>query len=139
MRQRRSRRKHRAHGPRPRVASACDRMTSATIKALYVGATLLEIAGVVCVIIGLTAGRRRARRFQSSRAYFGPVLRFPRGMQAPVREAQQAERQKARVEYEQKRQETEVLALLTGTWWEWLGALSLVAGIVVGTVANVCA
>ncbi len=51
-------------------------------------------------------------------------------------EATQIKHQQAKLEQEQAHQEDEIVGLLSGQRSEWVGALLLVAGIIVATIAN---
>jgi hypothetical protein len=107
------------------------------VECVYVAGALLEVAGVGCVIWGLSTGRRRARAFKRERPHFGRDFRFSRGLRAPALETAQVTRQQRKLENEQEHQKEEILGLLAGRRSEWIGAILLILGIVAGTVANI--
>lgn len=112
-------------------------MAPTLVKCVYVAGSLLEVAGVGCVIWGLSTGRRRARAFKRERLHFGREFRFPRGFRPPAQEAAQVTRHQRKLENEQEHQKEEILGLLAGRRSEWIGAILLILGIVAGTVANI--
>jgi hypothetical protein len=106
-------------------------------KVLYVLAALLEVAGVGGVIWGLDAGRRRAHEFKAEKSHLRASRGFRKGTNARASEAVQIKEQQVTLEQEQTHQEQEIVGLLSGQRSEWIGALLLVAGIVVATIANI--
>jgi hypothetical protein len=105
----------------------------AAVRILYVVTATLEVGGVGCVILGLTGGRRRAEEFQAKKPS-RKSRRLSRGTRRS--HAPGPEQLVAEVAQEQTHQEQELVAILSGSRAEWIGAFLLVAGVLVGTVAN---
>lgn len=106
---------------------------------MYVVAALLEIAGVGIVAWRWLEGRRRD--YPGNQPYRGAVFSGSPGIERlmPNRLRDQARRQEKRRDHELAEMQEEITGLLRGALIELLGAVLLVGGIIVGTIANFAA